>query len=1108
MRRLGIGMLSLLLMAAAAFSQVKMTPNWEIKADAVSWFKADNNTRGLAYNPATDHVLVVARTGAPRVVILNAANGDSLGTLDLTNVGGGTFPINLIDVDENGVIYACNLSVSNTANFKVYRWQSEAAQPTVAFDALFPTTPHRYGDAFGVVGTGANTEIYAAGGGNTLHAGLLTTADGVTYVVNDTIRVGTRARLGIDATAPAGNIWGNAYGVRPALFDQTGTLLGGVAEAVAGFQSCGIKYFKTTPEFIAVNQNISAGLPKWTRLINVTNGPERAFAVGETAMVGTNANLNGTGAFGYDPVRNALIVLLSNNVIGSYSLAEAVTRVPVTFQIDMGIQKQLGFFKPDSQIVVLRGNFINEANPGLEEWKGNRIEAFASAANPDVYTLTVGFPASAAGSEFEFKYVIENLTARGDSATQGGSWENVDNRKFTLAAGGQVLDKVYFNNKTSVSAKVKVTFWVNTATVPDTITSRANIQIRGNEAPLTWDNATGGKLNYVSGDYWTTTLEFESGTELRFKLFADSENDGNSGWEANLGTGSTNREWKVGNADETVPLLFYNTVNGRDQFYTPFTDADKIDVLLRVNVAGYQDWNPATREIGIRGGVAPFDWGTSFKLAPEQDTQNAGQLNYPAANFWSGVAQFPKAAADVPYQFVVLEKGTDNVVLWENQLGGFGGNRQLLLNTATPDTTLYWKWLGDVPPLPTNNKDAITVTFRTDVTKAIRERGFSHGDTLEAVAGYNATANAVGRVRLARQGFTNIYQGQLDLVSTINKDLDYQYYVTKNGVEVRENYYDFNFTGSPASRAERRRLNVPGATFQIDDVEASEVNARRQPTFPNQSRLARNVMVTWEVDLRPAIYQVMAGDTLFDIQGDFNITKATNILAAGVWMNGPAVGGWSNTGGDWGLGLQNNLNKKMYDDGTNGDRVAGDSIFTRMVLASPDSTGIGSKSQVGQVYKFGIQGGDNEGGKGGFGNNHVANIDDSGPTFTIYTQFGSINPAYYDAWDFDNRRPTAVKDRPGQAPLAYVLEQNYPNPFNPETEIRYGIPKNTRVTLSIYNLAGQLVATLFDGAQVAGTHSVRWNGFDRDGQRASSGIYLYKLETPDFVKTNKMVLTK
>ncbi len=137
----------------------------------------------------------------------------------------------------------------------------------------------------------------------------------------------------------------------------------------------------------------------------------------------------------------------------------------------------------------------------------------------------------------------------------------------------------------------------------------------------------------------------------------------------------------------------------------------------------------------------------------------------------------------------------------------------------------------------------------------------------------------------------------------------------------------------------------------------------------------------WEVDLRPAYYQVKLGnDSLSDIQGTFTVRQGQqdSIMKWGVWMNGPAVGGWSNDGGDWGLGLQNNLLKKMYDNGTNGDRVAGDSIFTRQVLASPDSVNIGTKDRVGQVFKFGIRGGDNEGGRGGFGNNHNANIVDAG----------------------------------------------------------------------------------------------------------------------------------
>ncbi len=60
------------------------------------------------------------------------------------------------------------------------------------------------------------------------------------------------------------------------------------------------------------------------------------------------------------------------------------------------------------------------------------------------------------------------------------------------------------------------------------------------------------------------------------------------------------------------------------------------------------------------------------------------------------------------------------------------------------------------------------------------------------------------------------------------------------------------------------------------------------------------------MDLRPAIYQVLPGDTLNDIQGAFNITPAgmDSILGWGVWMNGPAVGGWGNPGGDdWGISL-------------------------------------------------------------------------------------------------------------------------------------------------------------------------------------------------------------
>ncbi|MBP1658287.1 MAG: 5'-Nucleotidase domain protein [Bacteroidetes bacterium] len=263
----------------------------------------------------------------------------------------------------------------------------------------------------------------------------------------------------------------------------------------------------------------------------------------------------------------------------------------------------------------------------------------------------------------------------------------------------------------------------------------------------------------------------------------------------------------------------------------------------------------------------------------------------------------------------------------------------------------------------------------------------------------------------------------------------------------------------------------------------------------------------WECDLRPAYYQVkLGGDSLSDIQGTFTVRVADvdSIIKWGVWMNGPAVGGWSNDGGDWGLGLQNNLAKKLYDNGTNGDRVAGDSIFTRQVLASPDSVAIGSKDRVGQTFKFGVRGGDNEGGRGGFGNNHNENIVDTDTIYTMSTQFGSINPAFYDAWDYDLRKPktpTSVIDP--NAPLVYELAQNYPNPFNPATKIEYSIPMQSQVELKIYNLVGQEVGTLVNEIQKAGVHNVKF-----DAGNLASGVYFYRLVAGNFTSVKKMVLLK
>ncbi len=93
-------------------------------------------------------------------------------------------------------------------------------------------------------------------------------------------------------------------------------------------------------------------------------------------------------------------------------------------------------------------------------------------------------------------------------------------------------------------------------------------------------------------------------------------------------------------------------------------------------------------------------------------------------------------------------------------------------------------------------------------------------------------------------------------------------------------------------------------------------------------------------------------------------------------------------------------------------------------------------------------------------------------------------------------------------PKQIELAQNYPNPFNPATTIRFGLPENGLVRLSVYNILGQKVKELVNGRQVAGYHEILWDGRNESGMAVSSGVYIYRLETATGVKARKMLLVK
>jgi hypothetical protein len=87
--------------------------------------------------------------------------------------------------------------------------------------------------------------------------------------------------------------------------------------------------------------------------------------------------------------------------------------------------------------------------------------------------------------------------------------------------------------------------------------------------------------------------------------------------------------------------------------------------------------------------------------------------------------------------------------------------------------------------------------------------------------------------------------------------------------------------------------------------------------------------------------------------------------------------------------------------------------------------------------------------------------------------------------------------------LTFRLERNYPNPFNPVTTISFTIPRTGRVTLSIYNALGQEVATVVDGVLAHGAHTATF-----DARKLASGLYFYRLKTPDAFQTRTMMLVR
>jgi hypothetical protein len=132
----------------------------------------------------------------------------------------------------------------------------------------------------------------------------------------------------------------------------------------------------------------------------------------------------------------------------------------------------------------------------------------------------------------------------------------------------------------------------------------------------------------------------------------------------------------------------------------------------------------------------------------------------------------------------------------------------------------------------------------------------------------------------------------------------------------------------------------------------------------------------------------------------------------------------------------------------------------------------------------------------------VGNDSDGDGIPFIAEQADGLPPIFAPQATFD--LITAVEDNPIIS-KQFILNQNYPNPFNPSTEIKYQVPTSGYVSLSVYNMIGEKVATLIDEVKTKGQHSVKLNS---ESYKLASGVYMYKLSQNNNVSVKKMILLK
>lgn len=492
-----------------------------------------------------------------------------------------------------------------------------------------------------------------------------------------------------------------------------------------------------------------------------------------------------------------------------------------------------------------------------------------------------------------------------------------------------------------------------------------------------------------------------------------------------------------------------------------------VSVTFQVDMAAYMQtgkFNPATDSVIIRGDFQEMAgdtvvWAGSHFVMTESTTDDS---------VYTLAVVFPDSAVGktINYQFLPQHAGSAS---WVEP-----GNRTYTITSAATQV-IPMAWIANQYP---GAIATVNVTFEVDLTKLFAE-GFNPAVDSVYVVGGTAPLNwgwAVGEIMSASFDNPKYFETTMQFTDIIGAEVDFKLFGA--GADP--------FSNGGWESGSNHTISFPGkdtTVFWVPDMNVTK------PTLVTDT-------VVFHVDMNKAYDGI-------------NYKPITGVKS--VWITGSVKplnwppSGWplaDTSTGDTGTAIDTSAQlHRMYDDGTHGDSIAGDNKWSITLLFKP-----GVSSYV--EYKYGaiFNGYDtltigSVVSAGSLIDNECA----SGVNHSVVLS-GSKEPIYNHWGDQDPNNPGTISGivrNPDSKPTTYALSQNYPNPFNPATKIDYSIPKNSFVTLKIYNVLGQEVATIFTGSQKAGSYTATF-----DATRYASGIYFYRLQADNYSNIKKMVLLK